>query len=449
MLNKPLLLIFLLFTSLELSAQNLVVDKVVWVVGDEPILKSEIETEIMRMKYEKTKFEGDPYCTVAEQMALQKLFIAQAKIDSVEVSESTIKQQVDGRIQYFTEHLGSKEKVEEYFNKPMSKMREDLTKVVSEQMLMQEMQQRITKNIKVTPQDINKFYAGLPKDSIPTVPEQVEVQVVVVSPEITNAEKERVKSQLRDFREKIESGEYQFSTLAILYSEDRGSALQGGELGFKGKGMLTPEFANAAFSLYDPTKVSRIIETEFGYHIIQLIEKKGDQVNCRHILLKPQISYEQKNVAMKKLDSLSQEIRKGKITFEQTVLKYSEDKNTKQNGGLMINKTVGNSKFQYQELPAEIAKEIYSLNIGEISKPFVYTNEVGKQVVAIARVKSKIKAHLANPEDDFQELKTVLTNKKSAEVLEQWIIKKQAETYIHIDPEFSNCEFKYSNWIKK
>jgi peptidyl-prolyl cis-trans isomerase SurA len=427
---------------------NQIIDQVLWVVGDEPILQSDIETEIARRKYEKETIEGDPYCVIPENIALQKLFIAQAKLDSITVPETSVNQQVDARIRYFISQIGSKEKVEEYFKKPMAEIRSTMTSAVHDQMLAQEMQRNIFKDVRITPADIKRFYNTFPKDSIPTIPEQVEVQIISISPRVTLAEQERIKSQLRDFREKIESGEYEFSTLAILYSEDRGSALQGGELGFMTRGKLVPEFANTAFSLYDPKKVSRIVESEFGYHIIQLIERKNDQVNCRHILLTPKIGYKERVEATQRLDSLATEIRLGNIGFSDCALQFSEDEMSQQNEGTMINMKNGTTKFELQELPAEIAKAIYNMEVGEISQPFSYTDEKNKERVAVVRLKSRIKAHRAHPDTDYQLLKDMVTGKRNQEELEKWILEKQKETYIYIAPEYRDCNFQFPNWIK-
>lgn len=446
---KTKLLIILLFFSAIASAKGKVIDEIVWIVGNEAILRSEIETEILRMKYEKQNIEGDPYCVIPEQLALQKLFIAQAKIDSVTVSESSVDQQVDGRIKFFIQRIGSKEKVEEYFGKSIDAMKEEMKRTVQDQMLVQEMQSKITDTYKITPADVKKFYSKLPKDSIPTIPEQVEVQIISVAPEITPVEVERIKSRLREFKEKVESGESQFSTLAILYSEDRGSAMQGGELGFMTRGKLVPEFANVAFSLYDPTKVSRIVESEFGYHIIQLIERKNDQVNCRHILMIPKVDPQKKKEAVAKLDSISDLIRSEQMTWGEAALKFSQDKETKENNGLMINQESLSNKFQIQQLPADIAKQVYTLQVGEISKPFYYTTEAGKEMVCIIRLKSKTKAHKATPDQDFQQLKELVTARQNKELIENWITEKQKEMYIHINPEYRNCKFIYPGWIKE
>ena len=447
-MQKIFYIILLSFYTLICFANNKVVDQVLWVVGDEPILQSDIENEIARRKYEKESIEGNPYCVIPENIALQKLFIAQAKLDSISVPEASVSQQVDARLRYFISQIGSKEKVEEYFKKPMADIRATMTNAVHDQLLAQEMQRTIFSTVRVTPADVKRFYNTFPKDSIPTIPEQVEVQIISISPRITLAEQERIKSQLRDFREKIESGEYEFSTLAILYSEDRGSALQGGELGFMTRGKLVPEFANTAFALYDPKKVSRIVESEFGYHIIQLIERKNDQVNCRHILLTPKIGYAERVEATQKLDSIASVIRLGNSSFPECALAHSEDEMSQQNEGTMINMKNGTTKFELQELPAEIAKAIYSMEVGEISQPFSYTDEKNKERIAIVRLKSRTKAHRAHPDTDYQLLKDMVTGKRNQEELEKWILEKQKETYIYIAPEYRNCDFQFPHWVK-
>lgn len=446
---QKILSIYICFIlSLGLYATNRIVDQVLWVVGDEPILQSDIENEIARRRYEKESIDGDAYCVIPEQIAIQKLFIAQAKLDSIVVPEGSVDQQVDARIKYFIGQIGSKEKLEEYFKKPLKDIRETMSSSVRDQLMAQEMQRNIMSGIHITPADVRRFYNEIPKDSIPTIPEQVEVQIISISPQVTLAEQERVKSQLRDFREKIENGDYEFSTLAILYSEDRGSALQGGELGFMTRGKLVPEFANTAFALYDPKKVSRIVESEFGYHIIQLIERKNDQVNCRHILLTPKIGYAERIKTSTQLDSIATCIRNEESSFAENALRFSEDELSKQTGGVMINMQNGTTKFQLQELPSEIAKAIYGMEVGEISKPFPYKDEKNKERIAIVKLKSRTKAHKAHPDTDYQLLKDMVTGLKNQEEIKKWILKKQAETYIYITPEHRNCTFQFPNWVK-
>ncbi|HOF99026.1 MAG: peptidylprolyl isomerase [Paludibacteraceae bacterium] len=437
------------FPFIHLTAQNNVIDEVIWIVGDDAILKSEVEEQRLRAQYEGVPIQGDPYCVIPEQIAIQKLFLHQAQLDSIVANESTVNSQVEARLNYFVSQIGSKEKMEEYFGKKTTELREDLRQIIREQMIIQQMQQKLVGDINPTPAEVRRFFKQLPEDSIPVVPAQVELQIISYQPPVSQQEINRVKQRLLDFTERINSGNADFSVLARLYSEDVESAKRGGELGFLGRGQLVPEFAAVAFNLQDPKKVSRIVETEFGFHIIQLIEKRGDRINCRHILLRPRISEEEKEKALHTMDSIANLIRSGKITFEQAVMYYSQDKNTALNAGLMLNEKTGTSKFEYQDLPPEISKIAYNMNVGEISNPFIMIDpKTHKEVIAIIKVKSKIPNHKANLVDDYQLIKTFYENKKKEEFLRDWIIKKQKETYISIDPAWRNCEFQYPGWIK-
>ena len=310
------------------------------------------------------------------------------------------------------------------------------------------MQQKLTSNIKPTPAEIRRFYLELPPDSIPMMPAQVEVQILSFEPPVPVEETERIKQRLREFTERVQSGNADFSMLARLYSEDTESAKHGGELGFVGKGTLVPEFAEVAFNLNDPKRVSRVVQTEYGYHIIQLIEKKGDRINCRHILLRPRISATDKVNAIERLDSIRQLILADSIQFEQAVIRFSQDKNTVMNAGLMTNPNTGSSRFEYQDLAPEIAKQIYTMNEGDISQPFVMMDQQkNREVCAIVRLKKKTDVHRANLTDDFQTIKSLLESKKGEELLHEWIIKKQKTTFIQISPEWQGCDFEYPGWI--
>mgnify|MGYP003588061389 CR=1 FL=1 len=447
--------IFFLFSLLCLTTSNLVaqsniIDEVIWIVGDESILRSEVEEQRLRAQYEGTPIQGDPYCVIPEQIAINKLFLHQAILDSIEVSESSVMNQVESRLNFFISQIGSKEKMEEYFGKSTVNLREDLRVMFRDQMIIQQMQQKLVGDIKSTPSDIRRFYNSLPQDSIPMVPAQVELQIISFEPPVPIEETSRVKERLRDFSERVNKGTTDFSVLARLYSEDTESAKRGGELGFMGRGQLVPEFATVAFNLTDPKKVSRIVQSEFGYHIIQLIEKRGDRINCRHILLKPRVSLADKNKAVQKLDSITEMIRTGKTTFEQAVIYFSQDKNTAMNAGLMLNEKSNSSKFEYQDLPQEVAKVVYDMNVGEISKPFTMISPTtNKEVVAVVKVKSKTDNHKANLTDDYQMLRNYYESQKKEEFIQSWIARKQKETYISIDPQWQNCNFQYPGWIKK
>jgi len=439
--------ILLLFLSL-IPLQAQVIDEVIWVVGDEAILRSEVEEERLRAQYEGQQIHGDPYCFIPEQLAVQKLFLHQAILDSVEANESSVSHQVDMRLNYYINQIGSKEKLEEYFRKPTTEIREEMMTTIRNQMIIQQMQAKLTENIKPTPADIRRYYNSLPLDSIPMMPAQVEVQILSFEPPVPVEETERVKQRLREFTDRVQSGNADFSMLARLYSEDTESAKRGGELGFVGKGQLVPEFAEVAFNLNDPKRVSRIVKTEYGYHIIQLIEKKGERINCRHILLRPRISASDKVKAIEKLDSIRRLIDADSLQFEQAVTRFSEDKNTVMNAGLMINPNTGSSRFEYQELAPEIAKQIYNLNEGDVSQPFVMMDQTkNREVCAIVRVAKKTDIHRANLTDDFQTIKAMLEAKMSADFIHDWILKKQKSTFVQISPGWQNCEFEYPGWI--
>ena len=445
-MRSKTILLSLLF-SLSLSAQG-VIDEVIWVVGDEAILRSEVEEERLRAQYEGTPIPGDPYCYIPEQLAIQKLFLHQAIIDSVEANESSVSHQVDMRLNYYINQIGSKEKMEEYFRKTSSEIREEMMTSVRNQMIIQQMQQKLTADIKPTPAEIRRYYNSLPMDSIPMMPAQVEVQILSFEPPVPVEEVERIKQRLREFTERVQNGSADFSMLARLYSEDTESAKRGGELGFVGRGQLVTEFADVAFNLNDPKRVSRIVQTEYGYHIIQLIEKKGERINCRHILLRPRISATDKINAIERLDSIRQLISTDSIQFEQAVIQYSQDKNTVMNAGLMINPNTGSSRFEYQDLAPEIAKQIYALNEGDVSQPFVMMDQTkNREVCAIVKVKKKTDVHRANLTDDFQTIKAMLEAKLSQEFIHNWILKKQKTTFIQIDPEWQGCDFEYPGWV--
>ena len=433
--------------AVQLNAQDNVIDEVVWVVGDEAILKSEVEQERIRAQYEGRKFDGDPYCVIPEELALQKLFLNQAAIDSIEASESEVLSQVDYEINRLVAQIGSVEKMEEYYNKSSLDIREELRESARRMLTMQMMQRELMKDIKVTPAEVRRYFKNLPADSVPYVPTQVEVQLLTIEPKIPEEEIDRVKTRLREFTDRINSGETSFSTLARLYSKDPDSAPRGGETGFRGKGFWVPEFANVAFNLNEPGKVSKIVETEFGFHIIQLIEKRGDRVNVRHILLKPQVAEDDLMASLSRLDSIADDIRNNKFSFEEGATLISSDKDTRMNKGLMPNPNTGTSKFEMQELPQEIARAINTMNVNEISQPFIMINNKGKEVCAIVKLKSRVKGHKATLTEDFQALKDVVLEKKRAEKIEKWIKEKQKSTYVRINEKWRNCDFKYPGWI--
>ena len=436
-------------SALSAYAQENVIDEVVWVVGDEAILKSEVEEARLNAQYEGRKFDGDPYCIIPEELAIQKLYMHQAELDSITVSEGDILPRVDAIENQYIASIGSKEKMEEYFNKTYSQIREQLRENIRIGATVQKMQQKIVGDIKVTPAEVRQYYKTLPKDSIPFIPTMVEVQILTLQPKVPESEIEDIKRRLREYTERVEKGETSFSTLALLYSEDKNSAAKGGEIGFFGKGQLDPEYANVAFNLTDPTKVSKIVRSEYGYHIIQLIEKRGDRINTRHILLRPRVPDSAITAAQAHLDSIGNDIRDKKFTFDLAAQELSADKDTRNNYGLMVNQNDNTAKFQMEELPQEVAKMVDKMTVGEVSKSFTMVNKDGNEVCAIVKLKSRNNGHKANITDDYQNVKELMLNKKREEILNQWIAEKQKRTYIRINPNWQKCNFKYPGWIKK
>ena len=453
MCTKVYALLLMLFAAVSVYGQDNVIDEVVWVVGDEAILKSDVESERLNAQYEGRKFDGDPYCIIPEQLAVQKLFLHQAAIDSIEVSEQEVIGQVERRTNWLIEQVGgSKEKLEEYYNKTSTQIREMLRENIRDGLTVQKMQQHIVGEIKITPAEVRRYFKDLPQDSIPFVPTQVEVQIVTLEPKIPLEEVERVKKTLRDYTDGINSGKMSFATYARFYSEDPGTARRGGELGFMGKGELVPEYANVAFNLQDPNKVSKIVETEFGFHIIQLIEKRGDRINTRHILLKPKVEEKDLEAALVRLDSIADDIRNQKFTFDDAATYISQDKDTKNNHGLMANKNTGTGRFEMQDLAQvsqEVAKMVENMNVGEISRAFTMINDKGKEVCAIVKLKSRINGHKATISEDYQRLKAIVMEKRSEDKLEKWIKEKQKHTYVRINEKWQKCDFKYPGWIKE
>lgn len=428
-------------------AQNNVAEEVAWVVGDEPIFKSEIEEQYMQLQYERTPVTGNPYCVIPERIAIDKLFLHQAKIDSVEVSESMIIQQAERRINYFINNLGSKEKVEEYFRKPLPELREQTINMVRDQATIQEVQSKLTKDVKPTPADVRKYFNSLPKDSLPYIPLQVEVKIITLNPVIPQQEIDEVKARLRDYTNKVNNGESEFSTLAILYSED-GSSVYGGEIGFMGKTDLFPEYANVAFNLNDTKKVSKIVETDAGFHIIQLIEKRGDRVNTRHILLRPKVSDKDLTNAINQLDSIREKIIDKKISFDEAAFYVSQDKDTKLNKGIMTNEKTMSSKFEMSELNPEIGKLVDKMEVGDISKAFVMMNpKTNRETVAIVQLTRRIEGHKADLAEDYQTVKSMYENSKKQQIIADWIKNKQKNTYVRIEEGWRDCEFQYQ-WGK-
>ncbi len=430
--------------------ESSVVDEVIWVVGDEPILKSDVEMMRLQGELAGIKWKNDPDCSIPEQIAVQKLFLHQAEIDSIEVSESDIANNIEMQINQWIQSAGSREKLEEYRKQSISQIRTQLYDDFKNNQLIQQMKEKLVSDIKVSPADVRNYFRDLPEDSIPFVPTEVEVEIITKEPRIDPDEIARIKNDLREYTDRVTRGETSFATLARLYSEDPGSARQGGEMDYMGRGYLDPAFANVAFNLTDPKKISKIVESEYGYHIIQLIDKRGDKIKVRHILRIPKVSAEATEAARVRLDSIADNIRDNKFSFEEAASVLSDDKETRNNHGLMsYNSQEGRtSKFQMRDLPTEVARVVEDMKVGEVSKAFQMINEKGKTVCAIVKLKSRIDGHRATITEDFQTMKNVVLARERDKFLHNWVVNKIKTIYVKMNDRYKNCDFEYEGWIK-
>lgn len=446
----PLLAALFGVIALAMAARDgNIVEEVAWIIGDEPIYKSEIENTYQDMLAERMTIQGDPYCVVPEQIAVERLFLHQADIDTVEVAESMVIAQVDAQMNYLVTQLGSREKVEQYFRRPFPEIREQYATNMRNRSRISQVRNNLTKNLKVTPSDVRRYYSTLPEDSIPFIPLEVEVQIITLNPQIPRQEIDDVKARLRDFADRVNRGEAEFSTLAILYSEAP-EGIRGGELGFMGRGQLVPEYAAVAFNLNDPRKVSKIVETEYGFHIIQLIEKRGDRINTRHILLRPKVAEKDLMASIERLDSVRADIvDHGRVSFEDAARYVSQDKDTRYSNGVMVNSENGTTRFEMSELPQEVARAVANLQPGEISQPFIMRDpKRDREIVAMVRLTSRTDAHRANLADDFQTIKTMYENSRREQIINDWLQKKIDETYVRIEDGWRGCDFKHEGWLR-
>ena len=428
-----------------LHGQEGIIDQVVAVVGNNIILQSDVENQYLQYRVQGYSLKEDIKCEILESFLVEKLLINQAIIDSIEVNDNQVESEFNQRYQMFIKQIGSEEKLEEYWKKPIMEIKEDLREAIYEQMVSQQMQAEITGNLKIAPSEVRSFYNKISKDSLPLVNAEIEICQITKSPSFNEQAIFEAKEKLLNLRKRIISGE-DFTTLAILYSVDP-SARKGGELGLLSRAELDTEFAKAAFSLKE-NGVSRIVESEFGYHIIQLIEKKDDLVNVRHILIKPRVLSFEVVQAKRYLDSIANLIRSDSISFEIAARLFSEDKNTKMNGGLIVNPQTGTSKFLMDQLNTPEFYAVNNLKIGEISDSFESTDDKGKQVFKIIVVKSWTKPHKVNLKDDYLKLQELVMVEKQQDLIKEWIREKQKSTYIHIDDSFKSCNFFSKGWVK-
>ena len=442
---------FFLFSSIlllkvdRLYSQSKIVDEIVAIVGDKMILESDIEKQYYQAMAQGIKPTDDMRCKILENLLSEKLLLNQAEIDSVEVTEEQVQSQLNDRLKYFISQIGSEEKLVQYFNKSIPEIKEDMHDDIRDQLITQKMSQQITENITVTPSEVKAFFNNMPHDSVPYINARVEVSEIALYPTTSDEAIFKVREKLLALRQRILDGE-NFATLAVLYSEGP-SASRGGDIGWATKAELDPEYAKVAFSL-KKGQVSKIVESSFGYHIIQLIERNGDRVHTRHILMKPEISDSSKVNTKEKLDSIIQQIRLDSISFTHAAMRYSQDEETRMNGGQLVNPKTGDTQFELDQFNTQDMYVIKDLKVGEISKPYESTDDKGKTVFKVVQLKSRIDPHRANLKEDYSMLKQLTEQHKHSEVVDNWITEKLKTTYVKIDDRYKNCNFHNKGWLK-
>lgn len=441
-----LFLVAALFT-ISTTAQDKVVDQIVAIVGGNIILKSEIERMNIEQQAQGVTTEGDMKCEILENFLVDKLLVAEAELDTlIEVTPSQVNQRMDQQLAMYVSYMGSEKAVEEYFKKSFVEIKSEMREGIRNQLLSQQMRDKIVKDVTVTPSEVRYNFRNLKNEEIPTLPTQYEYAQITFQPTIDLEEDNRIKSKLRDIKKRIEDGS-SFATMAVLYSED-GSAKDGGVIGYLGRAELDPAYASAAFNLKDD-KISNVVRSAFGYHIIQLVDKKGDKINTRHILIKPKVSVEAKESAQARLDSLANMIRNNEVSFEEAASVFSFDINSRNNAGMVVNPNTMSSKFAVEDLDPDVSKIITKMNINEVSAPFESIDrETQLPVFKIVKVLKKTDSHKANLQNDYQQLAEMYLAKKKETVFNEWIGKQQSETYIRIDATYANCNFNFESWIK-
>ncbi len=446
-MKKTGIIILGIFLATIAIAQDKVVDQIVAVVGGNIILKSDIERMNIDQQAQGITSEGDMKCEILENFLIDKLLVAEAELDTlIEVTPNQVNQSMDQQLNMYIQYMGSEKAVEEYFKKSIVEIKAEMQEGIRNQLLSQQMKTKIVNDVEVTPSEVRYNFRNLTKEEIPTIPTQYEYAQITLEPKVDLEEENRVKARLRELKKRIEDGA-SFATMAVLYSEGP-SAKDGGVIGYMGRAELDPSYAAAAFNLKGD-RISNVVKSSFGYHIIQLVDKKGEKINTRHILMKPKISVEAKEEAYNRLDSLAAIIRKNEIPFEEAARIFSFDKNTRNNGGIAINPNTMSSKFSAEDLDPDASKILTNMNENEISAPFETVDKESQQTVfKIVKLIRKIDSHKANLQDDYQQLADMYLTKKKEQVFNDWVADKQSDTYIRIDPTYANCNFNFNHWIK-
>ena len=447
-ISAAALIITVFGATAQTTNQNdtIILDRILAVVGGHPILQSDVEQALLTKQAQGIRIMGDEKCSVLEDLMASKLFLDQAELDSIEKTDREVEIALERKLDAFVQMAGSEEAIEKQFNKSMPEIKKDFFEDMKEQLQTEEIQATLTADVKITPSEVQKFFRDIPKEEIPRIPEQLEIRQIVLQPIITEEEKQRVIARLNDYREQILAGK-SMATLAILHSDDPESRSRGGELGYVNRTDLVPEFTAAAFNLRGD-EVSRVVKTDYGYHLIQVIDRKGSTINARHILLRPKVSEDEKNKARRLLDSLANDIRKGDIEFSEAATRFSADEQTKANGGLMVNMNTGSTKFEPRELDPVMLEQANKLKVGEVSEPFESTDDNMNTVYKIIMLESKQMAHQADIKTDYQQIQNWALSNKRNEALNEWISKKLKSTYVKINSDYQNCDFQMEGWVR-
>ncbi len=437
-------LLLVMTTFQGIGQEKVLIDKVVAVIGNSAILKSDIIEQKRMLDAQGVDLGPKPECVLLDDIMFQKLLYNQAVIDSIEVHDAQVEQEIERRLRFFIQQIGSRERLEEYYGKSLDELRDEFRDPIREQLISRMMESQITRNVTVTPSEVRAFFESLSDDEIPMVESEMAMSKILIEPVIQDHEMQAIRDRLEGFRQRILAGE-SFNTLAILYSDDAGSARRGGELGFYGRGDLHPEFEAVAFSLR-PGEVSEIVETRSGFHIIQLIERRGEQINVRHLLLQPKASPEVEAETRNKLDSLRRVIMRGDLSFEEAARKYSDHPN-RRSGGVMVNPYTGTTRFRSDEIEPNLFFAIDRLEVGEISRPIQTMTDDGKLAFKIVRLRDRIEPHRANLQQDYDFIQKLAQQEKKEEVILRWVKRRLENTYVHVHEDYADCEFDVQ-WLR-
>ncbi|MCH2214486.1 MAG: peptidylprolyl isomerase [Flavobacteriales bacterium] len=444
-IKKSILLLVVFFSVLdEIEAQ--VIDEIVAVIGNEIVLYSDVQ--IQKSQLQAQGYKGTlTDCQVLEEILFEKLMLNQAKVDSLEVTDDMVTNQLDRRMDVFVRQIGSVEALEEYYGKSMEEIREDFFEVLKDQLLVQRMEGEISSEINVTPSDVQDFYNEIPKDSLPYINASVQMAQIVKYPEVTRKEKERVRARMMDFKEQVESGKEDFETLAALYSDDPGSAAKGGNLGMQPRGTWVPEFDAVAFNL-EEGQVSTPFESDYGFHIMQLIERRGEMYNANHILLIPEVSSAGLNKARTDLDSIRAVVVRDSVSFALAANKYSDDERTKNQNGALVNQATGSTIFEMDQLDPTLFPVIDTMEVGDVSKSHYFQTRSNEKGYRIIKLVERTEPHRANLTDDYQSMQNMATERLRTQAMDKWVRERIRESYIKIEENYRDCAFGYP-WVEE